>query len=268
MAKHNADIYQTQKREHLERQKSENQESWLVKEPEVIQEYLRNFGELEKSSILENQPLPTNNLEVDKYLPNVNVSERPRTMEADCITNPNKHVVNIKTHIIKEADKQTNIEQPIETNMIPQRNPDEDQEQLKELRKEKCHFKDKDSDDEPMDTEQIQTASIVHKDVEGSIPEVNTQMPTQIEDEKITKLGEDLHLDRDTVENITSILMRDKQILEKRDAERKEYFNKKKRQKSEEQNKQKKAEKTLHARKKGKLHHNRHPSCGRKRDTK
>ncbi|KAG5893273.1 hypothetical protein JTB14_002677 [Gonioctena quinquepunctata] len=61
-----------------------------------------------KSKILENQPSPIDNFEADKHLPNVNESERLRTMEADRIININKQLVNIETYIIKEADKHTN----------------------------------------------------------------------------------------------------------------------------------------------------------------
>ncbi|KAG5868554.1 hypothetical protein JTB14_031041 [Gonioctena quinquepunctata] len=238
MAKHNADIYQTQQREYLERQKLENQKYLFMDEPEEMQEHFRNFGESEKPSFLENQFLPTYNLEVDKHFPHVNVSARPRTMEAECTTNPNKHVANIKTHIIREADKHSNTEQPIETNMVPQRIPDDDQgrvktksddplETLQDLAKrnserERADFKDKE-DDEQMDTEQIQTTIIAHKDVEGE---------------------EILHLDRDTIKDITSTLIKDKLILEKRDAERKEFYSKKQTQKAKKQNKQKNAKET------------------------
>ncbi|KAG5877533.1 hypothetical protein JTB14_019236 [Gonioctena quinquepunctata] len=260
MTKLNAEIYQTQERKNLERQKSDNQESWPMKEPEVVQVFLRTFGELGKSKILENQPSPIDNLEADKHLLNVNESERPRTMEADCITNPNKHVANIKTHIIREADKHTNIEQPIETNIVPQINSDDTQGQAKtevedpldtlhkvsarNAAREPANLDDTESDDEPMDTEQIQIDIIVHKDAEGGIPEANNQTPIQLDDEKLTKLEEILHLDRETVEDIRTTLIKEKRFLEEKEAERKGYFEKKRRQKLERQNKQENAEVT------------------------
>ncbi|KAG5865447.1 hypothetical protein JTB14_027180 [Gonioctena quinquepunctata] len=106
-----------------------------------------------------------------------------------------------------------------------------------------------------------------NKDAEGVAPETNnTQMPTQLEEEKLKKLEGILHMDRDIIEGITSTLIKEKQIQEKKEAERNEFLRKKRRQKIEEQNKLKNAEETPNKKllEMGKLQLNRHASSGEK----
>ncbi|KAG5861278.1 hypothetical protein JTB14_004076 [Gonioctena quinquepunctata] len=138
-------------------------------------------------------------------------------MEADCTLDSNKHVTNVTSHVIKEADTHNIIGQPKEITRVLQRNLDDNQreektwiedpslETLHRIAKRnaeitKADFKEEESEDEQMDVEQIQTTAIAHKDAEG--------------------------------------------IQERREAERKEFFRKNRRQKIEEQIKLKNAEET------------------------
>ncbi|KAG5861555.1 hypothetical protein JTB14_020728 [Gonioctena quinquepunctata] len=134
-------------------------------------------------------------------------------MEANLLCNPNKQVLNATSHIIKQADKNTiQSLQANDTTKIFQENPDtyttwesDYEKAMKELDETPlqklinatnklaavptAYLDEATNEDEPMETEQIQSTVISHKEVEGEASGMNnTQEKTTAKNRRTKRI--------------------------------------------------------------------------------